>query len=160
MYDIINTERGGRNPKRKEYITMKLYTVTYEELNAMTLVDIEAMIEAIENDGGMISAEMADRLFGTEEEEYEHNQHTLRQLYQKRRQILATSEDTLRRNLAYNNQEIEELQKKRELKERNKEIWKDNEMHLMFIQCDIEMIDEKIAMLEKQNAEIIKQLTK
>jgi hypothetical protein len=63
---------------------MKLYTVTYDELKEMTLADVNAMIEAIENDGGMISAEMADRLFGTEEKEYEHNQHTLRQLYQKR----------------------------------------------------------------------------
>lgn len=63
---------------------MKLYTVTCEELNAMTLADIDAMIDTIENDCGMISAEMADRLFGTEEQEYEHNQRTLRKLYQKR----------------------------------------------------------------------------
>jgi len=84
MYDIINTERGERNPKRKEYIIMKLYTVTYEELKAMTLADINAMIEAIQSDDEMISAEMADRLIGEEKKGYEHNTNTLRQLYQKR----------------------------------------------------------------------------
>lgn len=63
---------------------MKIYTITYEELNTMTLTDINAMIEAIQSDDEMLSAEMADRLIGEEKKGYEHNTNTLRQLYQKR----------------------------------------------------------------------------
>lgn len=65
---------------------MKLYTVTNQELEAMTYDNLNNFIALIENDGAMISAEMADRLHGTEAEAYEHNCATLRRLYQERSQ--------------------------------------------------------------------------
>lgn len=65
---------------------MKLYTVTNQELEAMTYDNLNNYIDMINNDGAMISAEMADRLHGTEREDYEYNCATLRRLYQERSQ--------------------------------------------------------------------------
>lgn len=60
---------------------MKKYEITNTE---MTLEEINAMIETIKNDDDMFSAEMADRLIGTEKEEYEHNKRVLLNLYDLR----------------------------------------------------------------------------
>ena len=51
MYAIINTERGKRNPKRKEYIIMK-------NINEMNREEIEKAIADIENNPAYISARM------------------------------------------------------------------------------------------------------
>ena len=45
--------------------------------NEMTIEEINKAINTIENDPYYISALMADRLIGTEKEEYEHNCNTL-----------------------------------------------------------------------------------
>lgn len=77
MCDIINTERGERNPKRKEYIIMK-------NINEMNREEIEKAIVEIENNPAYIGAEMADHLFGTEKAFYEEQHSRLLDLYRAR----------------------------------------------------------------------------
>ena len=135
---------------------MKLYTVTYEELNTMTLADINAMIETIENDGEMISAEMADRLFGDEKREYEHNKATLYTLYQKRAILTPTSVDTLKSNIQFYNKEIEKLEKQNKAKEfwknNNAEMWERAQFSIEWNNKQIQEYKKKIAECEKELA--------
>ena len=134
---------------------MKLYTVTYEELNTMTLADINAMIEAIETDGEMISAEMADRLIGDEKKGYEHNTNTLRQLYQKRAMLTPISVDTLKSNIQFYNNEIEKLEKQNKAKE----FWKDRNADMWErVQFDIDWNNQEIQKYKKKIAECEREL--
>jgi hypothetical protein len=77
MYDIINTERGERNPKRKEYIIMK-------NINEMNREELDKAIAEIENDPKYISARMADRLEGEEKAYYNKQFNTLLELNRAR----------------------------------------------------------------------------
>jgi gas vesicle protein len=61
---------------------MKLYNYNTDE---MTIEEITEAINTIENDPYYISALMADRLIGTEKEEYEHNCKVLHNLRIARR---------------------------------------------------------------------------
>jgi gas vesicle protein len=61
---------------------MKLYNYNTDE---MTIEEITEAINTIENDPYYISALMADRLIGTEKEEYEHNCEVLHNLRIARR---------------------------------------------------------------------------
>ena len=134
---------------------MKLYTVTFEEINAMTLADINAMIEAIENDAEMWSAEMADRLIGTEKEEYEHNKNTLYKLYQKKAILTPTSISRLKANIQYYNEEIEKLEKQN----KNKEFWKDCNADMWErLQFEIEWNNQKIKEYKDKIAECEREL--
>ena len=157
MCDIINTERGkNKTPNERKYITMTLYTVTYEEFNAMTLADINAMIEAIESDSEMWSAKMADRLIGDEKKEYEHNNDTLRRLYQKRAMLTPTSIETLKSNIQFYNNEIETLEKQNKAKEfwkdRNAEMWKRAQFAIDWNNQKIQEYKDKIAECESELA--------
>ena len=134
---------------------MKLYTVTYEELKAMTLADINALIEAIENDGEMWSAKMADRLIGDEKKEYEYNNDTLRRLYQKRAMLTPISVDTLKANIRFYNEEIEKLEKQNKAKQ----FWKDcNAEMWKRVQFDIEWNNKKIQEYKDKIAECEREL--
>jgi hypothetical protein len=62
-------------------------TYTNEAINAMNLTEVNEAIEAIENDGWYISAEMADRLCGEEAERYNEANTTLRRLYNRKGQL-------------------------------------------------------------------------
>ena len=134
---------------------MKLYTVTYEELKSMTLADINAMIEAIENDSEMWSAEMADRLIGDEKKEYEYNKNTLRQLYQKKAILTPISVDTLKSNIQFYNNEIEKLEKQNKAKE----FWKDRDAEMWKrVQFDIDWNNQKIQEYKDKIAECEREL--
>ena len=56
---------------------MKVYTYTKEQIEAMTAEETENAILEIQKDGGYHSAFFADRLHGTEREEFEANERTL-----------------------------------------------------------------------------------
>jgi hypothetical protein len=139
---------------------MKLYTVTYEEIKAMTFADVNALINAIENDGGFISAMMADRLIGTEKKEYEHNEATLSMLRQRQAQLKPIYTATLHDNLAYNERRLAELRKTRERKEIAKKIWAHDETQLDWIKCECKELDQQIATLEQENKEILTTLNR
>lgn len=135
---------------------MKTYTITFEEINAMTLADVVAYINAIESDADMISAEMADRLFGEEKRVYEINKATLLTLYQKKGMLTPISVETLKSNIWYYNNEIEKLEKQN----RAKMFWKDCNAEMwervqFSIKCNNEKIQEykdKIAEYERELA--------
>ena len=62
-------------------------TYTNEAINAMNLAEVNEAIEAIENAGWYINAEMADRLCGEEAERYNEANATLRRLYNRKGQL-------------------------------------------------------------------------
>ena len=154
MCAIIITERGKEIPKRKEIHTMT-YTITFEELNAMTLADVVEYINVIENDAEMISAEMADKLFGEEKKMYETNQATLRTLYQKKGILTPTSVETLKSNIQFYNKKIEELEKQNKMKniwKDNPEMWERVQFSIKYNNIQIQEYKDKIAEYERELA--------
>jgi hypothetical protein len=64
---------------------MKLYNA--DNIEELTLDQVQERIDEIENDADMISAEMADRLIGDEYREYNHNRNILYLLYGKKGEL-------------------------------------------------------------------------
>ena len=69
------------------------YYYTTEQINTMTLEELNANIEKIDRDPEMFEAEMADRLYGTEKEMYEQNKRMWFALVARRNELRANTKE-------------------------------------------------------------------
>ena len=122
---------------------MKNYTA--EQLNKMNLAEVEQAMADIENAGWYISAEMADRLHGTEREDYEQAKRTLT--------VLATRRYNLRKDTKEYKEECLAIKKKYlNTKEKNLENGFYGCYGKVGLLKDIQELREEIAKAEREIA--------